>query len=181
MMMFETEEESNKFEELYKTYRNYMYWTIYKIIKDEHEAEDVLHNAFIKISKIVNRIDTENEEKTKMFMATIARNTAIDCYRKKQKLRGVEERETLDNQTDWNRVENNFIDKYNYQCLVKKIEALPEKYKDALRLRCLYGLSIKETAEQLSISENNAYARVCRAKRMLLAAIENKEECEDLQ
>ena len=82
MMLFDTEERT-KFKELYETYRDYMYWISYSIIHNKQDAEDSVHNAFLKIIRVLDKIDLEQPEKTKMFLTIIAKNTAIDFYRKK--------------------------------------------------------------------------------------------------
>lgn len=171
--MFETEDERIKFRKLYEKYKNFMYKIAYNTIYDEHEAEDIVHITFLKISSFLDKVDMANEKKTKVFLGTITKNTAIDCYRRKKKLGEVEELpEAIDKHIN---VERDLIDKYNYQCLIREIEVLPDKYKDVMRLRFVYELSIQETASALSISENNAYARISRAKKMLWEALEKGE------
>jgi len=175
MMIFDTEERA-KFKELYETYRDYLYWISYNIIKNKHDAEDCVHNSFMKVSKVLYKIDLQQPEKTKMFLTIIAKNTAIDFYRKKKKRQDWEEADNFEEIVDWNRVEENIIDEYNYQCLIKEINNLPEKFRDVLRLRYLFDLTIKEIAEQMSASETNIYARICRAKQLLLEALEKRDD-----
>lgn len=154
-----------------------MYWVSYSVVRDEFDAEDVVHNSFLKIGRVIDEIDTEDEEKTKMYLITVARNTAIDYYRKKQRMTEVEGINTLDNMEeilDLRHPENIVIDHLNYQGLLQKIEKLPKKYADVLTLFYLFDLSIKEIAVQLSLSEANAYTRMCRAKSLL------REEMGDL-
>ena len=174
-MTLDTEERA-KFEKLYETYRDYLYWVSYDIIKNKHDAEDCVHNSFMKISKVLDKIDLTQPDKTKMFLAIITKNTAIDLYRKKKKRQDWEEPENFEEIVDWNQVEENIIDEYNYQCLLNEIDNLPEKFRDVLRLRYVFDLAIKEIAEQMSTSENNIYARICRAKKLLLEALAKRED-----
>lgn len=171
--MFETEEENRTFRELYEKYKNFMYKIAFDIIKDEHEAEDIVHTSFIKLGGLLNKIDMSSVKRTRVFIGTIARNTAIDYYRKKKKIyEEVELSEEISGPED---IEKDLIDKYNYQILVAEIGILPDKYKDVLRLHYIYELSIQETADALSISENNTYARLSRAKKMLLKVLEEEK------
>ena len=112
-----------------------MYWISYDIIKNEQDAEDCVHNSFIKVSKILDKLDLQKPDGTKMFLTIIARNTAIDFYRKKKKMQDWEEIDKVEDIIDWKQVEENIIDQYNYQRLIKAIDNLPEKFSDVLRLR----------------------------------------------
>ena len=175
MMIFDKEERA-KFKELYETYKDYLYWISYNIIKNEHDAEDCVHNSFMKVSKVLDRIDPHHPEKAKMFLAIIAKNTAIDFYRKKKKRQDWEGTDNFEELVDWRQVEENIIDEYNYQCLIKAIDDLPEKFRDVLRLHYVFDLTIQEVAEQLSTTENNIYARICRAKKLLLEELEKRKD-----
>ena len=170
------EERRKKFRELYEDYRDTMYWICYNIVNDEHDAEDCVHNSFMKISKIIDKIEYERVDRTKMLVIIIAKNTAIDFYRKKKQMYDWEDIDKLEDLVDWNQVEDNIIAEYNYQCLLVEIDNLPEKLRDVLRLRYLFDLTIPEIAEQLSLSETNVYARICRAKKILLEALEKRKE-----
>ncbi|MDE6608136.1 MAG: sigma-70 region 4 domain-containing protein, partial [Lachnospiraceae bacterium] len=73
-------------------------------------------------------------------------------------------------------LEDIVIDNYNYENLMKKIEKLPEKYKEMLIMHYLFGLPVKEIAVQMSLSENNAYTRICRARSLLKEMMEMDNE-----
>ena len=49
LQLLETEEELQKFTQLYETYRKLMHWTAEGILHDEHLAEDAVHEAFLRI------------------------------------------------------------------------------------------------------------------------------------
>ena len=59
LMMIDSPEDQSKFEKVYLTYKGLMYHTAFKVLNNEEDAEDAVHNAFVKIaeniSKIVNR------------------------------------------------------------------------------------------------------------------------------
>ncbi len=155
---------------MYETYREYMYWASYSVVRDEYDAEDIVHNSFLKVGRVLDEIDLDNEEKTKMYLITVARNTAIDYYRKKQRMNeveGINASDLLEEILDVRHPENIVIDHLNYQSLIQKIGELPKKYADILILFYLFDLSVKEIAIQLSLSEANAYTRMCRAKSLL--------------
>lgn len=50
---FDTEDEKSKFEKIYYKYRDMLYACALKIVKNSADAEDVLHDAFIKTAKSI--------------------------------------------------------------------------------------------------------------------------------
>ena len=73
------------FEKIYNAYANTLYGIVLRIVKTEEVATGVLQEVFIKIWKNVKKYDSD---KSTFFtwILNIARNTAIDQYRK-QKIR----------------------------------------------------------------------------------------------
>mgnify|MGYP005869451159 FL=1 len=51
LMMMDSQEDQSKFEKIYLTYKGLMYHVAYKILNNEHDAEDVVHSAFVKIAE----------------------------------------------------------------------------------------------------------------------------------
>ena len=128
---------------------------------------------------MLDYFETEQEDKTKMFLNTVTKNTAIDYYRKKQKhieREGSSDPDIIEEILDARQLEDIVIDNYNYQCLMQKIDKLPEKYKDMLVMHYLFGVPVKEIAVQMSLSENNAYTRICRARNLLKEIMEKDKE-----
>ena len=81
-------------EHLYDNYSGALYGVIFRVIKNEDIAEEVLQDVFLKIW---DRFDQYDSAKGKLFtwMLNIARNQAIDKTRSKeiskdQKTRGIE-------------------------------------------------------------------------------------------
>lgn len=134
---------------LYDNYSGALYGVIFRIVKSEALAEEVLQDVFVKIW---NRFDGYDESKGKLFtwMLNISRNQAIDKMRSKeiskdQKTRG------LDNFVS-------AVDRDSY--IEQKIEdigvkdvllTLPEEQRFVVD--CLYfkGYSQSEVAEEFQI------------------------------
>ena len=74
-----------KFEELYKKYRQTMYYTAYRILQNVDDAEDVVQTAFLRIINHLDDIDENDEPKTKSYVSIITQNLALDVYRKKKR------------------------------------------------------------------------------------------------
>jgi RNA polymerase sigma factor (sigma-70 family) len=70
-------------EYLYENYSRALFSVISRIISDQDIAEEVFHDAFIKITR---KIDSYEESKGRLYtwMANICRNSAIDKLRSKE-------------------------------------------------------------------------------------------------
>ena len=84
LMMIESPEDSSKFEMIYYQYRALMYHIAYKILNNEHDAEDAVHSAFVKVAENISKIENAVCPKTQSYVVTIVENKAIDLYRANQ-------------------------------------------------------------------------------------------------
>lgn len=158
LQMIDTPEKRTKFECLYKEYRNLMFHVANKILNEPNDAEDAVHQAFVKVAEIIDKIQEPDCPKTRGLLVTIVENKAIDIYRKKQKSHKVEY------------IEENmgFTAEYNGEnglagCILK----LPARYREMILLKYHHGYSTKEAAKIMGISESNASKLDQRAKKRL--------------
>lgn len=175
MMEFENDVEKCKFEEIYHTYINNLFCICKSYLKEEGDAEDALQVSLMKIIGVMDKIEDIHSKEAQGLMGTIVRNTAIDFCRKKKKLpMPVEE---IPERVDYTSLDEGIIDQDKYRVIIETINGMPDKYKEILRFRCLYHFTVSETAKSLNISENNVYARLNRAKNILLQRL--KEDCHE--
>ena len=176
LSLIDTEEEKSKFEKLYYDYRALMKYIAFDIMKDEHLAEDAVHNAFIKLTNYLDKIDDTDCHKTKGFIVIVIRSVAKDMYRKRKR--------ELDFSVDENityRVSDDFsLTMFDVDEIVSKIETLPEIYKDVLILKCLQEFDNKEIASVLNIKSNTVRKRLERAQILLAELLEKDGEYGDL-
>ena len=78
LAMLDGEEEKNKFESLYFTYRKLMFHIAKSILNDEGLAEDAVHQAFLKILENFNKVGEISCHKTRSYVVIIVRNVAIN-------------------------------------------------------------------------------------------------------
>lgn len=55
LQMLETPEEKSKFEQLYLEYKGLMFHVAYEILHNEQDAEDAVHQAFVKIAENIKK------------------------------------------------------------------------------------------------------------------------------
>ena len=132
--MLDDPEEQRKFEQLYVSYRQMMFYTANKVLKDEYEAEDAVHQAFLRIMKHMNEIDENDEGRTKAFLTIVTRNIAIDMYRRRKRDRinsvSFDENEMFIEDPAGQDFEN--IQDDNTNKLAEAVQKLDPKYADVI-------------------------------------------------
>ena len=83
--MIDSDADKSKFEILYSEYKNLMYYTANRILCNSSDAEDVVHQAFLKVIEILDTISSPRCHKTRALLVTITEHKAIDLYREKQR------------------------------------------------------------------------------------------------
>lgn len=81
LSLIDTNEEKSKFERIYEAYRNLMYYAASRILGDTRDSEDVVHQAFLKIIEILDKIPAAVCPQTHSLVVTIVERKAIDLYR----------------------------------------------------------------------------------------------------
>lgn len=56
LQMIETPEEKSKFEQIYLEYKGLMFHVAYEILHNEQDAEDAVHQAFVKIAENIKKM-----------------------------------------------------------------------------------------------------------------------------
>lgn len=171
LAMLELEEDKIKFEKIYEKYKQIMFYVANKILKDDHLAEDAVHNAFLRIIKNIDKIDEVDSPRTKAFIVIIVERIAIDFYRKRkrEKVSDIEE--------EYKNREINFSieDEVCKSNLAIALAKLNESYFQVLSLKFQYGFSNKEIANALNLGEENVYKRIQRARKKLKEILKEME------
>ena len=81
-MLLLSQQSREAFNYLYKQYSAVLYGVICKVIFDEHTAQDVLQEVFVKIWNNIGQYDAK-KGRIYTWIINIARNSAIDKLRSK--------------------------------------------------------------------------------------------------
>lgn len=173
--MINNVEDLSKFERIYESYKNTLYAVAFDIVKNHHDAEDIVEESLIKVIGILSDIEGEmiGTPRCKNLMITIAKHQAIDYWRKQKRL-PIPTDELPNSKEDQN-VEELYINLENYRELLKCLDELDEKYRDVLKLKILYDLTSKKIADILNITESNVNVRFMRAKKILAKRLRERE------
>ena len=172
--MIQSEEDRSKFEEIYTSYRQTMFYLANRIVRDQYLAEDIVHQAFLKIIDNLDKINEINCHKTKGYIVVIVENLSIDFYRKRKR----------ENNIFFNELELYVEDiKNNEDFMMNDVEEaiskLPINYLTVLKLKFSHGNSNSEISEMLGISEANVRQRISRGKKMLQEKLDREESLSD--
>ena len=152
------------FEQLYYQYRGLMYTRANEIVQNSETAEDVVHEAFIKIAKNMHMIHNVLPERRKALIMRILENAAIDVYRKNKKEYDAVIPVDLEQAMDELSEEGN--DVMNIACAMLK---MPLSYQQIFYLKYAHGYSNKEIAQLLGMTVSNIEKQLSRGKKKLNA------------
>lgn len=162
LALIEKEDDKRKFENLYVSYKQTMYYVAYRILKNIHTAEDAVHLAFIRVIKNLDKIDEKNSHKTKGFLVIITENIALDLYRKQKR----ENTLSYDDLEPFMQHQSTYPSRDSEE-LYTAIKKLPIKDATILELKYSHGYKDHEIGLILDISHDNVRKRISRAKLKL--------------
>lgn len=171
LTMIESDQDKSKFEIIYNTYKKRMLYHAGLILGDQNDTEDVVHEAFLKLIKILDKIEDPVCPRTKSLVVTIVERTAIDLYRRRQRKQTDAIDEVCADIPSAGGMDG-LPDKAD---LASAMAALPARYREVLLLRYDSGFSEAETAQLLSMSQANVHKTVQRAKKKLEEILEGQE------
>lgn len=142
--------------------RNRIKAFIAKRIKNESDVEDVLQDVFFKIHRKIPELKDPTKLYSWVFQTT--RNAIIDYYREQKNAANYSEELPDDIAVEPTEKD---VEEEVLSWLTPMVEELPVKYREALLLTDIQGLTQKELSEKLDISLSGAKSRVQRAREKL--------------
>lgn len=130
------------------------------------DAEDVVQNAFVKITKYIRKIDfTASDKAIRAYVLKIVVNEAITYA---QQYKYVEDiNEYADTMEDGDFFAQLRISQ-QYDDVCEALRSLDERYSITLSLRYAENMSVKEISDLLGLKEKCVYARLENGRRLLL-------------
>jgi RNA polymerase sigma-70 factor (ECF subfamily) len=134
---------------LYDHYAGALYGVVFRIVRKEEVAQEVLHDAFLKIW---NKIDSYDAAKGKLFtwMLNLTRNLAIDRTRSKEisQLRKTDDIDLFVHSIDKQEQSFSEVDTIG---LKEVLEQLPVEQKFIVEQLYLKGYTQSEVADEFGI------------------------------
>ena len=158
-------------EELYRMYSPRLLALCMRYSDDRSSAEDLMHDAFIKIFRVIRKFRWEREGSLYSWMSRVTLNLCFDSMKKRRRIAAM-----LVDKDGLERIQEDPPDCEEAagipaEKLREMVEELPEGYRTVFKLHCLEGLSHKEIASLLGIKENSASCNLSRARVILARKI----------
>lgn len=170
---FDTEGEKSKFEKIYCKYRDMLYMCALGIVKNSADAEDILHDAFIKIAKNIKQVDNIDSKSTAAYLAVITKNTAYDRLRRLKRLNETPIEDCLLAADD--ALIEEIAEKTEYKDLIAAVKSVPAPYNEVLFLHYVNEMPVKKTAALLGRKVSTVKMQLVRGKKLLLQALRGQE------
>lgn len=167
-----------EFARLVDAYSSSIYRLGLRMLGNPQDAEDVLQNTFLNALTHIQNFEGRSSLATWLYR--IAANEALMMIRKKKPEVNLEDVEGGDEDedlrptqfVDWSALpEDELLSGEGKKVLDEAIGTLPESLRIVFLLRDVEGLSIRETAEALNLTETNVKTRLLRARMFLREAL----------
>lgn len=179
MMNAMDDKERWSFQQVYERNYRIMYYVALRIVKNRQEAEDAVHNAFVKLAERFDRYRTLPEEEMTSLCVVIVKNKCLDVLRSAdnrlcQELDKVEFSVQVKEQCPL----ENLIGQEETEELSRVLHRLPEGLRIVLELKYYHEYSNSEIAQILDIRKKTVELRLYRAKKKMKEMLQSEERRE---
>lgn len=178
LSLIDDEGQRIKFEEIYTTYRMQMIHLAKSYLHSEADAEDVVHDVFLRIAtrhmKFIQSLTEPEDVRNYLLKAT--KNSALnELNRKSRSHVSIEDilKRDLENVPDL--TDDSFIEllctKAEYDKVVQALLSLDNPYRDIMYYHFVMELSVPDAAKRLGRNTATAKKQLVRGKKLLLSKL----------
>lgn len=163
------------FERLVSAHEKPLYATAWHLTHDHHDAQDVVQGAFLSAMENLGSFRQESSFST--WITRIAVNSALKILRTRRQRRAVSlDASDDDGQpipipqyiADWRNEPLQALQRRELRTILDQaVSQLPQGQQLVFLLRDVRGLSVRQTAQVLDLTENNVKVRLLRARLAL--------------
>jgi RNA polymerase sigma-70 factor (ECF subfamily) len=163
------------FQEIVRRYRNPITNFIYRMLDDYDRSVELAQETFIRVYTSASRYQANYSFST--YIYRIATNLAISELRKRKRRKFVSlfspytsddgDAVEMDPPDQGVLQDEALIEDERRRAVARAIRSLPEKYRAAVVLRDVEGLSYDRIAEVMNLSEGTVKSRINRARNLL--------------
>lgn len=156
--------------ELYDRYAGRLMAVCLRYAGDRATAEDLMHDAFLKIYGAIGRFTYRGPGSLRAWMERVTVNVALEWLRTRNRLGCV----PLDEERRLPRMEEPASEEVAgipQEVLLRMVGELPDGYRAVFNLYCIEEYSHREIAEMLGINEKSSSSQLFRARAMLARRI----------
>ena len=146
---------------LFRMYSAKMFALCLYYSKNKTDAEDYLHNGFIKVFQNIKQYKEKGSFEG--WLRKVFINTILEDFRK-MNIRPID----IDHETDIKHsYDGNIISQLSSEELIKKIQELSPAYRMVFNLYAIEGYTHREISIMLGISEGTSKSNLARARTIL--------------
>lgn len=163
--------DANLYQLLVRRYNSRLYHITWSIVRNEHEAEDVIQDAYVRAYEHLAQFAGRSR-----FSTWLTRIAVHEAWRRVKRTRknhelGETSAPLLAPHRAADSPEQSLLTAEARRLLEDAIKALPERLRTVFVMRFLEEMSTAEVADCLEITEEVAKMRLLRARRMLRHAL----------
>lgn len=166
------------FTELSRRHRDLFFRIAMRIVRNEHDANDVVQTAMMKMYQKAGTFKADGSFGG--WAQRVVRNEALMHLRRVKRRSEVdyEAVNPADTQGESTTPAEEFLNKQLREILAVAIAKLEPKYKEPFQLKVFDGLSVAELSELLDLSEGGVKTRLHRARAHLRKALTHRHGIE---
>lgn len=153
------------FARIVERYWDRLYRWLFHLTRDRHQAEDLVQETFLKA--LAGLKSFQPGTNFRAWLYRIGHNNFVNLKRANRVSQAVPE--TLSDEA--HPAPELAAQREALQLVAEAVANLPEEYRSAILLRTDEGMSFREIAEALAITEETARWRVFKARKKLLARL----------
>lgn len=139
-----------------------------------YDAEDVVQNSFLKITKYIDDINAETDPKVlKAYIFAIVTNEAINFISHSKYYESIDDLPDVPEDDEF--IAGLQIES-RYERVVRIIKGMDDIYGLTLLLRFQKNMSVGDISEFTGLPEKTIYTRLARGKKMLLEQLKTEEK-----
>ncbi len=165
------------FETLVRRYSERAHRAAYRVVRDPHQAEDIVQEAFIKVYRSLRTFESRSSFYTWLYRIVV--NLALDRRRRERRGPALEWDDTVARQIDPRALapvdQNPELASRREEVrrvVARGVQELPDGQREVLLLREVEGLSYEEIAQTMRISKGTVMSRLHYARKKMVAFLE---------
>lgn len=171
LTLIDNDIDKNIFEQIYNDYKKRMLFVANRVLHDQYEAEDAVHNALIGIAKNIDTIKNLEPDKAGAYILTAAYNAALNLEKTRINANKYDVGGVLNKLSD-----DDFFERLQtrerYDEVITAIDSLKPIFRDVLYLHYVLDLSPKKIGILLKRKPRTVEKQIERGKQILLKKLE---------
>ena len=151
----------NSQKQLYERHFEKMSWLCYRYVKNQEQADDIVHEGFIKVFKAINSY--KNKGSLEGWIKKIMVNCCLDYLRKVKRSPDAVSLTAVNDQS----YDEHILEGLQAEYILGKVQNLPKLQRTVFNLNVIEGYPHKEIAQKMKIKESTSRAYLTEARQML--------------